>query len=67
MENNMENNTVVNATEESTSVEAVVEKKNGTDNKSVEKDSEFRFFKCCSASIKRLAIVMFIINLLIAI
>lgn len=63
----MENNTAVNATEENVSVEAVAENKNTKDEKNVEKDAEFRFFKCCSASLKRLAIVMFVVSLFISV
>ena len=62
----MENNKVVNNTEENVSVESVAEN-NAPENKKTEKEQEFKFFKCCSASLKRLAIVTFVINLFIAI
>ena len=57
----MENNKVVNNTEENVSVESVAEN-NAPENKKTEKEQEFKFFKCCSASLKRLAIVTFVIN-----
>ncbi len=62
----MENNKVVNNTEENVSVESVTEN-NAPENKKEGKEQEFKFFKCCSASLKRLAIVTFIINLFISI
>lgn len=57
----MKDKKVENATEENVSVEAVA------DNKKAEKDTEFKFFKCCSASLKRLAIITFVLNIFIAI
>ena len=62
----MENNKFVNNTEENVSVDSVAEN-NAPENKKTEKEQEFKFFKCCSASLKRLAIVTFVINLFIAI
>lgn len=57
----MKDKKVVNETEENASFEAVA------DNKNTEKDMEFKFFKCCSASLKRLAIITFVLNIFIAI
>lgn len=62
----MEKNAVVNNTEENVSVESVAEN-DAPENKKAEKETEFKFFKCCSASLKRLAIIMFIVNLFISI
>ena len=35
--------------------------------KTEEKAAEFKFFKCCSASLKRFSVIMFVINLFVAI
>ena len=35
--------------------------------KANEKSGEFKFFKCCSASLKRFSVVMFVINLFLAV
>ena len=37
------------------------------DNKKDEKELDFKFFKCCSASLKRLAIVLFVINVFVSV
>lgn len=63
----MENNTVVKPTEENVSVHAVAENKSAPDSKKDEKELDFKFFKCCSASLKRLSIITFIINLFVSI
>ena len=57
----MKDKKVENIAEENASVEAVA------DNKKAENDAEFKFFKCCSASLKRLAIITFVLNIFIAI
>ena len=62
----MENNNTINNTEENVAVESVAES-NTPKKKKEEKEQEFKFFKCCSASLKRLAIITFVINLFIAI
>lgn len=35
--------------------------------KAEEKSGEFKFFKCCSATLKRFSVIMFVINLFFAI
>lgn len=35
--------------------------------KAAEKGNEFRFFKCCSASLKRFSVILFIINIFFSI
>lgn len=35
--------------------------------KADEKPAEFKFFKCCSATLKRFSLIMFVINLFVAI
>ena len=57
----MENNTALKNTEENTQVKSVAE------NKKDEKDMDFKFFKCCSASLKRLAIVIFVVNVFVSV
>ena len=36
---------------------------NTVENKKQSKDNEFQFFKCCSASLKRFSLIMFIVNI----
>ncbi len=48
--------------------EAVESKKEeAVEPKKEEKGGEFKFFKCCSASLKRFSIIMFIVNAFIAV
>lgn len=61
----MENNNTINNTEENVAVESVAES-NIPKKKKEEKEQEFKFFKCCSASLKRLAIITFIIGVFIS-
>lgn len=63
----MDNNTVVNNAQEKeiVSAESVAENK-APENKKDTKEQEFKFFKCCSASLKRLAIITFIINVFVS-
>ncbi len=36
---------------------------NTADNKKQSKDNDFQFFKCCSATLKRFSLIMFVINI----
>ena len=62
----MENNAIVNNTEENVAVESVAQN-NAPEKKKESKEQEFRFFKCCSASLKRLAIITFVISVFVSI
>lgn len=51
----------INVSEESAAVEA------NTADGTKDKGGDFKFFKCCSASLKRFSIIMFVINLFFAV
>ncbi|MBO5290012.1 MAG: hypothetical protein J6A43_04610 [Clostridia bacterium] len=36
---------------------------NTAENKKQSKDNEFQFFKCCSASLKKFSLIMFVVNI----
>lgn len=36
---------------------------NTAENKKQTKDSDFQFFKCCSATLKRFSLIMFVVNI----
>lgn len=36
---------------------------NTAESKKQSKDSEFQFFKCCSASLKKFSLIMFVVNI----
>ena len=58
MDNNVKNEEIL---ENNVPAEGTVEDKKD------EKGGEFRFFKCCSASLKRFSIIMFIVNAFISV
>lgn len=58
MENNVKNEEIF---ENNPSAEETAESKKG------EKGGEFKFFKCCAASLKRFSIIMFIVNSFISV
>ena len=71
MENNNlnqnEQNTFVPATAADKVTEPEVETNEKNNDKSAEQNDSFKFFKSCSTSLKRFSVIMFVINLFVAI
>lgn len=63
----MDTNKTTDTIFENASAEEIKAEEVKSEEAKAEKSTEFRFFKCCSASLKRFSIIMFVINAFLAV